>query len=111
MTHGDGEKKYYSIGETSRITGVPEHSIRHWEKEFGLLRPVRKESGHRRYTAREIDALNEIKDLVYRRKMTLAGAKKHLSRKTRAESGGQLDGEALRLLEEIHKELSAILKE
>ena len=116
MTQPVEEKKYYTIGELSRLTGVPEYSIRYWEREFRLLSPVRKESGHRRYTTKDIEALTEIKDLVYRRRMTLAGAKKMLSRRPSRSapaqnSGISADGETVRLLEEINKELSAILKE
>ncbi|MDD2773766.1 MAG: MerR family transcriptional regulator [Elusimicrobiales bacterium] len=112
----DPEKKYYTISELSAITGVAPHSIRYWEKEFGLLRPMRKESGHRRYLRRDIEILNEIKDLVYRRKMTLAGAKKALSRRGGAQPDAPAparaaDEETRRLLEEAHKELSAIMKE
>ncbi|MFA5161439.1 MAG: MerR family transcriptional regulator [Elusimicrobiales bacterium] len=103
------EKKYYTISEISRAAGVPEHSIRYWERRFQLLRPVRKESGHRRYTARDLELLSEIKDMVYRRKMTLAGAKKALSRAGGQEPRDAAAGrETLRLLTEIRKELEDI---
>jgi len=110
------EKRYFTISEVSRASGVPEHSIRYWEKQFQLLRPIRKESGHRRYTERELEVLAEIKDLVYHQKMTLAGAKKALSRRhsRTAQENTQdavSDGETLKLLAEIRKDLSAILKE
>jgi DNA-binding transcriptional MerR regulator len=111
----DSEKKYYTISELSALTGVAAHSIRYWEREYALLGPVRKESGHRRYLRRDIEILNEIKDLVYRRKMTLAGAKKALSRRDKTQPGAVAasvtDEETRRLLEEAHKELSALLKE
>jgi len=105
------EKKFYTIGEASRLCGVPEYSIRYWEKEFHLLRPVRRESGHRRFVQKDMDTLLEIKDLIYRRKMTLEGAKKHLSKKRSPELSAGPDAETARLLREIHKELSALLKE
>ncbi|MDD4004305.1 MAG: MerR family transcriptional regulator [Elusimicrobiaceae bacterium] len=107
------ENDYFSIGDVSRICGVPEHSLRYWEKEFGLIRPVRKDSGHRRYTKRDITVVLEIKDLIYKGKMTLEGAKKFLrgggvaaKNNTRAQSE-----ETLKLLREIHKDICNLAKE
>ena len=42
------QKDYFSIGDVKRITGVPEYSVRYWEAEFGLIRPIRLESGQNR---------------------------------------------------------------
>lgn len=108
--------KLYTIGETSRETDLPAYTIRYWENEFGIVRPARKASGRRLYTARDIATLNAIKDLVYRKKMTLAGAKRHLLKPPPSQnSDGQKpagqNAETLKLLREIHKELCAIAKE
>ncbi|MBQ4493771.1 MAG: MerR family DNA-binding transcriptional regulator, partial [Elusimicrobiaceae bacterium] len=43
-------KSYFTIGEIEELTQVAKYTIRYWEKTFGLLKPIRKESGHRRYT-------------------------------------------------------------
>ena len=74
------EKDYFSIGDVKRITGVPEYSVRYWEAEFGLIKPIRKESGHRRYTKSDVYTILKIKDLIYKHKLTLEGAKKQLSK-------------------------------
>jgi DNA-binding transcriptional MerR regulator len=74
------QQDYFSIGDVKRITGVPEYSIRYWEKEFGLIRPIRLESGHRRYTKENIETILKIKDLIYKHKLTLEGAKKQLNK-------------------------------
>lgn len=104
---------YFSIGDVSRISGVPEHSLRYWEKEFGLLRPVRKDSGHRRYTKQDITAVLEIKDLIYRGKMTLEGAKKFLRGGGIAakNTNRAANEETLKSLREIHKDICNLLKE
>jgi DNA-binding transcriptional MerR regulator len=73
-------KDYFTIGEASKLCGVEEYTIRYWEKAFGLIKPIRKESGHRRYTKADINVIFKIKDLIYKHKMTLEGAKKHLNR-------------------------------
>lgn len=108
--------KFYTISEVSRETDLPDYTIRYWEKELGIIRPARKASGRRLYTAEDIDRLNAVKDLVYRKKMTLAGAKRYLLKPPAAQnSDGQKSAapgaETLKLLREIHKELCAIAKE
>ena len=74
------QKDYFSIGDVKRITGVPEYSVRYWEAEFGLIKPIRLESGHRRYTKEDVYTILKIKDLIYKHKLTLEGAKKQLSK-------------------------------
>ncbi|MGB2579059.1 DNA-binding transcriptional MerR regulator [Elusimicrobium simillimum] len=103
------EKEYFTIGDVKRICGVPEYSVRYWEAEFGLIKPVRKASGHRRYTRADIETILKIKDLIYRQKMTLEGAKKTLS--SRAKGGSETAKSDTRILKEIHETLSQILKE
>ena len=107
-------KKYFSIGQAGKITGVPAYCLRYWESTFGLLRPLRKDSGHRLYTKNDIEKILEVKDLVYRRKMTLEGAKKQLSKRparTALKGGYPYGEETVKVLHEIHRELCAILKE
>ncbi|NLO91860.1 MAG: MerR family transcriptional regulator [Elusimicrobia bacterium] len=115
MTASTPEKKYYSICEISRAAGLPEYTIRYWEAEFGLLKPIRLESGHRRYTDRDVRCILKIKDLVYKNGMTLQGAKKLLTARTRASArnivGGAASPKLLKLLREAHNELSQIIKE
>lgn len=110
------EKRYFTISEVSRATGVAPHSIRYWESEFKLLNPLRKRSSHRLYTKEDIEKLFKIKDLIYKHRLTLEGARKHLSKRGAA---GQLSAktahaaapETIKLLQEIHRELSSLLKE
>lgn len=71
----DREKEYYSIGEVAKATSVATHTLRYWEKE-GLLKSVRSGNSQRRYTRREIDAVQSIKDLLHVKKVTIKGAKK-----------------------------------
>lgn len=109
------EKKYYTIGEISRTAGLPEYTIRYWESEFGLLKPVRLESGHRRYTEKDVRSIIRIKDLVYRNGLTLEGAKKLLAGKakvkTQASPVSAASPKLLKQLRELHNELSQIIKE
>lgn len=105
------QKDYFSIGDVKRITGVPEYSIRYWEAEFGLIKPIRLESGHRRYTKADVYSILKIKDLIYKHKMTLEGAKKQLLKHPNGFSDGENAGVDTKLLTEIKETLSQLLKE
>ncbi len=106
------QKEYFSIGDVRRITGVPEYSVRYWEAEFGLIRPIRLESGHRRYTKDDVYTILKIKDLIYKHKLTLEGAKKQLSHyhlpTANAPKRARTD---IKLLTEIKETLEDLLKE
>ena len=106
-------KDYFSIGDVKRITGVPEYSVRYWEREFNLIRPVRLPSGHRRYSRADVYTILKIKDLIYKQKLTLEGAKKQLNKYQLVTSGpNQSTARAnLKLLTEIKETLADLLKE
>ena len=36
-------KRYFTIGEVSKITKIKTHILRYWEKEFDALEPTKKE--------------------------------------------------------------------
>ena len=74
----DKNKLYYSIGEVSKIFNVNASLIRFWEKEFKQLSPKKTESGKRKFTQKDIDAVHEIYHLVKEKGFTLAGAKEHM---------------------------------
>jgi DNA-binding transcriptional MerR regulator/methylmalonyl-CoA mutase cobalamin-binding subunit len=57
-------EKLYTIGTVSKLTGVGAITLRAWERRYGLIEPVRKESGHRLYTRRHIDQINRITALT-----------------------------------------------
>ena len=109
------EKNYFTINEISKKTQVPEYTIRYWESRFKLLRPLRLSSGHRRYTARDAEIINEIKDLVLMKGYTLSGARKviYSKKKNKLAAGpaGRPSDDTLSLLEDIKKELHQIIKE
>jgi DNA-binding transcriptional MerR regulator len=75
------EKLYYSIGETSRMLGVPVSTIRFWENEFDILKPMKNKKGNRMFTQSDIRNLRIIHRLLKEEGMTLPGAKKRLSGK------------------------------
>ncbi len=57
-------EKLYTIGTVSHLTGVGAITLRAWERRYDLIRPVRKDSGHRLYTRKHIDQINRITALT-----------------------------------------------
>lgn len=57
-------EKLYTIGTVSKLTGVGAITLRAWERRYGLIQPVRKESGHRLFTREHIDQINRITALT-----------------------------------------------
>ncbi len=75
------EKLYYSIGEVSRMLDVPVSTVRFWENEFDILKPMKNKKGNRLFTPEDIRNLKIIHHLLKEEKMTLPGARKKISGK------------------------------
>lgn len=50
----------YTIRQAAELTGVPENTIRSWERRYGIPRPARSGGNQRRYTERDIDTIRSI---------------------------------------------------
>src|SRR5262245_19297099 len=98
------EKLFFRIGEVCDIAGVEAYVLRFWETEFPFLAPQKSKSGHRVYKKKDVEMVLKIKNLLYDRGFTIAGARKQLS-KTRVEKGVERD----RVLIQVRKELRDIL--
>jgi DNA-binding transcriptional MerR regulator len=71
-------KRYFRIGEASRIIGVEPHVLRYWESEFPQIRPQRADSNQRTYQRKDLELILEIKRLLYDEKITIEGVKQRL---------------------------------
>ena len=60
--HSDSfrEQELFPIREVSRVTGVNPVTLRAWERRYGLIQPTRTDSGHRLYSAADIEAVRSI---------------------------------------------------
>ena len=76
------DKLYFKIGEVSDIVEVPTYVLRFWESEFKRISPKRTSSGQRLYRRRDVELILKIKNLLYNKKFTIEGAKRHLAGKT-----------------------------
>ncbi|MEO0292640.1 MAG: MerR family transcriptional regulator [candidate division WOR-3 bacterium] len=90
------KKLFYTIKEVSNLLGESESTLRFWEGEFKELKPRRGSGGKRLYSEKDIELLKKIKYLLREKKLSLDGAKKHLSGKV-----GELD--LIRKLEELKR--------
>lgn len=97
------DKLYFKIGEVSLIAAVPTHVLRFWESQFPKIAPKRTASGQRLYTRKEVDQILAIKDLLYQRKFTIEGARRHL----RVHAGDEKIT-ALQVLEDVRAELAQL---
>ena len=99
------DKRYFRIGEASRIIGVEAYVLRYWESEFPQLKPLRADSKQRTYQKKDLEILLKIKKLLYEEKMTIQGAKRRLRQK-----GGDNAGLNRQSLKGIREELHEILE-
>lgn len=74
MNEGGKLKLYYTIREVSEIVGVPEYTLRFWEKEIKSLAPKKTSSGARQYTKQDIDLVRLIHHLVKKQGLTIKAA-------------------------------------
>jgi len=108
MPLGEPEKLYYSIGEVSRITGLPASVLRFWESEFEYLRPPKNRAGRRTYRRSDIDRILRLKKLLHEERFTIEGARKIL-KEERASGDSSAAKEGLSG-DEIRRGLQEILK-
>lgn len=71
-------RPYRSISEVSELVAVRPHVLRYWETQFPMLRPRKNRAGNRMYRPDEVRLLLRIKELLYARRFTIAGAKRKL---------------------------------
>ena len=75
------DKRYFRIGEVSRIIGVEPYVLRYWESEFPQIKPQRADTNQRTYQRKDLEIIMEIKRLLYEEKLTIEGARQRLRQK------------------------------
>jgi DNA-binding transcriptional MerR regulator len=106
MTPELPDKLYFKIGEVAKLVGVKPYVLRYWETEFSILRPGKTRSKHRLYRRKDVEALLEIRRLLYIERYTIEGAKRRLRESGRpAATPEPPDGD---LLTQVRAELLAL---
>lgn len=72
------DKLYFKIGEVSELLGIPTYVLRFWETEFKRIKPKRTDSGQRLYRRNDVELLEKIQYLLYKKRFTIPGAKRYL---------------------------------
>jgi len=98
------DKLFFKIGEVCEIVDVEPYVLRFWETEFPNLAPEKSKAGHRVYKRKDVENFLRIKELLYERGFTIAGARKML-----AKSRGSKKEDRDRVLIQVRKELRDIL--
>lgn len=70
-------KKYYKIGEVAEMLGIPDSTLRYWEKQFTIIKP-RRNKGTRYYTPDDVEKIRMVHFLVKERGMHLEAAQQQL---------------------------------
>lgn len=106
-------KMYRSISEVSDLVGVKPHVLRYWETQFSMLRPKKNRAGNRMYRPEELKVVMRIKELLYERRFTIAGARRTLLAERRESAPEQVelgfaDADRKLLLSEVKEELKRL---
>ena len=72
-------KRYFAIGEVSRLCGVKPYVLRYWEQEFAQLRPMKRRGNRRYYQRHEVLLVCRIRELLYDQGFTINGARGRLA--------------------------------
>ena len=74
------DKLFFKISEVCEIVGVEPYVLRFWETEFPNYAPEKSKSGHRVYKRKDVENVLRIKELLYDRGFTIAGARRQLAK-------------------------------
>ena len=102
------EEKTFSIGFVSQTIDLPQSVLRYWETVFPTFKPEKTPGGTRRYTQKDIETVRQIKDLLYSRRFTIAGARRYLS-EAHQEQSVSISKKEITLADYVTHELQEIL--
>lgn len=100
-------KKFYKIKDVSEMIGVPQSTLRFWEKEFPGLQPRRSASNVRYYSPADIETLRIINFLVREKGLKIDAAREQM-RTNRSNVSKRID--VIQRLEDIKAELQNMLE-
>lgn len=101
------KKLYYTIGETSRLTGVEPHILRYWETLFSELSPEKNRAGKRIYKERDLQTILTLKELIQHQKYSTAGARKEL-RRHKNQKDPKNNNDSVKLSPELNRDLNQL---
>ena len=103
-------RRYFTIGEVSRLCQVKDHVLRHWEKQFPMLRPRRRQ-GRRYYQPRDVYLVRQIRSLLQEQGYTAEGARAKLQGEAEEAAAGTPGAQAVREAVAELERVAALLRE
>ena len=67
-------KRYFTIGEVSKLCAVKSHVLRYWEQEFPQLKPLKRRGNRRYYQREDVILIRQIRSLLYEQGFTIGAA-------------------------------------
>lgn len=101
------DKQYYKIKDVAEILGLPQSTLRFWEKEFPEINPRRSATGLRYYTPQDIETLRIITYLIKVKGLKLEAAREQM-RTNRHNVSRRM--EIIQRLEGVYDELNGLLE-
>lgn len=75
LTEPEQTQALFPIREVARLTGINPITLRAWERRYGLIEPVRTESGHRLYSQEHIVLIQKALKLVNEKGISIGHVK------------------------------------
>jgi DNA-binding transcriptional MerR regulator len=104
----DAERRY-SISEVSENTGVPDYTLRQWEKLFPMLRPHRNKANQRYYREEDLRIALRIKELLWVQHMKPDGARVRLAQELHGIGRPRTRREVIDILDRMENEIRGML--
>jgi len=99
--------KRYLVTEVCRKLGIKPHILRYWEREF-QIKPARNSADRRIYSDTQVERLQLIKHLVRTEKLTVAGARRQLTRMSAQPPEPAVSADSRQTLLWLKKELLSV---
>jgi len=105
------DREAFRIGEVAKLAGVTPSVLRFWETEFPSLRPHKTRAGQRLYRRADVERVMQIRDLLYDRGFTIAGARQALRAQGRDKDDGDRQRAVIAAIGDEARQLLRLLDE
>ena len=99
-------KRYFTIGEVSKLCAVKSHVLRYWEQEFPQLKPLKRRGNRRYYQREDVILIRQIRSLLYEQGFTIGGARQRLSGDEAKEDSSR----SQQIIKQMKNELEEVLE-
>ena len=106
-------KRYFTIGEVSKLCDIKPHVLRYWEQEFDQLKPVKRRGNRRYYQRHEVKLVRTIRQLLYIDGFTISGARTKLegldAKSVESGESISLGSQSKNIISQVIKELDEVV--